>query len=671
MSHTARCHPGTTHLACVTLHLVTAAETEVEGHEAQDAPHPPVSPTWASVTAADSNAAGILAGIGSDAQVVFIMEGPAALHAALQNLASSPGHASPVQGATILVDSGGKGVLREAAQQADGGKAAPAADALLLCNAVETFMQLQGEEAERPAVLFLSLSGGMANPSPAAVEVQRLAEERQWPWKWQVVSVRRAAAFDYLSSGEQLRVVVALAARFRGATTLGLLRQLAGAPGLQRVLAAPFAAAQLLEGVIAKSASCQLVDSSPVSIAEAIAVGLLGAVSSADARSRQQAAGTGSRTPDRVLQALLLWYRTVANAARPSESGYPPPPRLEDDSSDGHASQEAAEMRARCMVSAAAFPSARCSDAGGVAGQEQSAAAAVRALKVASLAQAANIGGALVDGEGNSGSPLPLVSVVITHYNRASLLRHAVHSVLNQTYPAYKLQLVVVDDGSPDPSVPPLLDQLEQDYNFEQRGWLLLREPNRYLGGARNAGARAAAGKYILFMDDDNCAKPHEVASYVTAMESSGADAMTSFVDFIWGEDMPVTPEVQPISSKAKGGNEGVKRSPSFVFLGASSDVGIFKNCYGDANSFYRASTFHAVGGYSEDRNLGYEDWEFYSRLVMKGYALEVVPQPLYHYRFTAGSMQKSTSYSASRQRALRAYLEQLDEKHSRNIFSA
>lgn len=331
-------------------------------------------------------------------------------------------------------------------------------------------------------------------------------------------------------------------------------------------------------------------------------------------------------------------------------------------------------MRARCMVSAAAFPSARCSDTGDVAGLQQSAAtadaAAAHALKVAALAQAANIGGALVDAEGNSASPLPLVSVVITHYNRASLLRHAVHSVLNQTYPAYKLQLIVVDDGSPDPNVPPLLDQLELDYNFQQRGWRLLREPNRYLGGARNAGARAAAGKYILFMDDDNCAKPHEVASYVTAMESSGADAMTSFVDFIWGEEMPITAEVQPISSKAKGGNEGVKRSPSFVFLGASSDVGIFKNCYGDANSFYRASTFHAVGGYSEDRNLGYEDWEFYSRLVMKGYALEVVPQPLYHYRFTAGSMQKSTSYSASRQRALRAYLEELDEKHSHSIFS-
>jgi hypothetical protein len=42
------------------------------------------------------------------------------------------------------------------------------------------------------------------------------------------------------------------------------------------------------------------------------------------------------------------------------------------------------------------------------------------------------------------------------------------------------------------------------------------------------------------------------------------------------------------------------RRSPSFVFLGGSVDVGLFKNCFGDANSFYRRSAFLALGGYSE-----------------------------------------------------------------------
>ena len=103
-------------------------------------------------------------------------------------------------------------------------------------------------------------------------------------------------------------------------------------------------------------------------------------------------------------------------------------------------------------------------------------------------------------------------------------------------------------------------------------------------------------------------------------------------------------------------------RSPGFVFLGPSSEVGIFKNCFGDANMFARRQAFLALGGYTTDRGIGYEDWELYAKAVIEGYLLEVVPLPMYHYRFTAESMQKSTSFSASRRRALRPYIQLLQE---------
>ena len=54
---------------------------------------------------------------------------------------------------------------------------------------------------------------------------------------------------------------------------------------------------------------------------------------------------------------------------------------------------------------------------------------------------------------------------------------------------------------------------------------------------------------------------------------------------------------------------------------------------------------------------MGYEDSEFYSKAAFRGFSVETVPFSLYHYRFTAGSMQKSTSHSKSRRRALREYL--------------
>ena len=112
-------------------------------------------------------------------------------------------------------------------------------------------------------------------------------------------------------------------------------------------------------------------------------------------------------------------------------------------------------------------------------------------------------------------------------------------------------------------------------------------------------------------------------------------------------------------NATANESNSPMRRaSPSFVFLGASSNVGLFKNCYGDANSFFRKESFHLLGGYTTDKHVGYEDWEVYSKASLDGFDLQTVPRAMYFYRFTSGSMQKTTSYRQSRKRALRAYLD-------------
>ena len=262
-----------------------------------------------------------------------------------------------------------------------------------------------------------------------------------------------------------------------------------------------------------------------------------------------------------------------------------------------------------------------------------------------------------------------MVSVILTHYNRPKLLPHAIRSYAEQDYPPELVQLIVIDDGSPDPTVAAALDTIELELRFAERGWLLLREPNRYLGGARNTAAAHARGRYILFADDDNVGKPFEIRTFVRAMESTGADVMTSFTDFVWGQD-EMTPSSdmavpmlspQDVNATARARGHFSHATPGFVFLGGSAEAGLFKNGFGDANCFVRTATFLAVGGYTTDRGIGYEDWELYAKLALAGYELQVVPYALYHYRFTGGaSMQKSTSYSRSRRRALRPYVDAL-----------
>ncbi len=77
-------------------------------------------------------------------------------------------------------------------------------------------------------------------------------------------------------------------------------------------------------------------------------------------------------------------------------------------------------------------------------------------------------------------------------------------------------------------------------------GWRLIRQDNRYLGAARNRGAKEAKGKYLIFMDDDNVARPEEIETLVGAAERLGVDIVTSFYDGFASEedieqDKPVT----------------------------------------------------------------------------------------------------------------------------------
>ncbi|XRB07391.1 glycosyl transferase [Pycnococcus provasolii] len=254
-------------------------------------------------------------------------------------------------------------------------------------------------------------------------------------------------------------------------------------------------------------------------------------------------------------------------------------------------------------------------------------------------------------------SKLPFVSVVMTHYQRPKLLQHAIEAVARQDYPADRYELILWDDGSKDEETKPTLDSLEP--LFEERNWKIVRGPNVYLGAARNRAFEYMnnASELVIFTDDDNYLKPYAVRMFATAMNSSNADVLTSFVDFFWGEDKPT-----------KGSNND---RPSYLFLGGSSDVGAFKNSFGDANCCIRRSSFVKIGGYTEDYGVGFEDWEMYANATLRNFKVDIVPDALYFYRFTKGSMQKTTNYFTNRRRSLRPYLDSLPSNLHHVILSA
>jgi glycosyltransferase involved in cell wall biosynthesis len=241
---------------------------------------------------------------------------------------------------------------------------------------------------------------------------------------------------------------------------------------------------------------------------------------------------------------------------------------------------------------------------------------------------------------GEPAASLPLVSVCLTHFNRPQLLEQALASIEAQHYPNF--EVVLVDDASTDPAAQALLERLRP--RFAERGWQLVRhDRNRYLGAARNTAARHAGGELLLFMDDDDYAKPAQLSTLVRVAEHTGAEVVTSACDVFSHRDSPADDETP------------VARS---VPLGAALGVGLFTNCFGGAIALVRRSAFERMGGFSEDWGVGFEDWEFFASAAFAGLRHEVVAEPLYWYRTLPGGMASTTNRTVNLQRVLRPYLE-------------
>src|SRR5919197_986029 len=97
----------------------------------------------------------------------------------------------------------------------------------------------------------------------------------------------------------------------------------------------------------------------------------------------------------------------------------------------------------------------------------------------------------------NDHSSLPLVSIVIPAYRASDHIRRALDSVFAQTFPDF--EVIVVSDGSPDGSE---LEIILASYAGQIR---YFSQPHRGAGAARNAGVRAARGRYVAFLDADDC----------------------------------------------------------------------------------------------------------------------------------------------------------------------
>ena len=117
----------------------------------------------------------------------------------------------------------------------------------------------------------------------------------------------------------------------------------------------------------------------------------------------------------------------------------------------------------------------------------------------------------------------PLVTVLIPTYNRGWVLKEAIDSVLSQDFEDF--ELIVVDDGSTD-NTQDILDGYDRDI-------MVLRQDNRGVSAARNAGIASASGRFIAFLDSDDLWLPGKLASQVDFFNSN-PEALICQTEELW-----------------------------------------------------------------------------------------------------------------------------------------
>lgn len=89
----------------------------------------------------------------------------------------------------------------------------------------------------------------------------------------------------------------------------------------------------------------------------------------------------------------------------------------------------------------------------------------------------------------------PFFSVIIPTYNRKTLLKTALESVLDQTFDDF--EVVIIDDGSTD-------NTNKMIERYEDKRIKYIHQDNHGVAHARNRGIENSEGKFIAFLDSDD-----------------------------------------------------------------------------------------------------------------------------------------------------------------------
>ncbi|MDE1851164.1 MAG: glycosyltransferase [Candidatus Micrarchaeota archaeon] len=180
------------------------------------------------------------------------------------------------------------------------------------------------------------------------------------------------------------------------------------------------------------------------------------------------------------------------------------------------------------------------------------------------------------------------ISVIIPAINEQKYIRHSLENLKRQSFKDF--EIIVVDGGSTDGT-----------QAIARRYGRLIIDKRKGISPARNAGARAAKGDILLFLDADTKPSRDLLVTYDKIFKNRKVVAATG----------PILP-----LEKTKGNIVAGYKFVSILFVKASIALG--RPSIVGSNFAVRRSAFEKARGFDE-RLMTYEDWDLSSRLKRLG----------------------------------------------------
>ena len=201
---------------------------------------------------------------------------------------------------------------------------------------------------------------------------------------------------------------------------------------------------------------------------------------------------------------------------------------------------------------------------------------------------------------------MPLVSVIVTTYNRKKLLKETINSILDQTYQNF--ELIVVDNYSN-------YDFLSHIKTFDDNRINAYQNANDgIIAVNRNVGIKKAKGEYIAFCDDDDLWLPLKLEKQIKIIKDNNLKGVGSLMLRFNG-------------NKIYGNKNSYRKYVDYF----NFDDVLKKNM-----SVPLSSLLIKNDGNLFDENYkltNVEDWDFQIRLLKDGGFIGKINQPLIKYR--------------------------------------